>query len=464
MLENLFSNIQGTGVFIIVLSVLIVVHEWGHFITAKLQGVEVEEFALGFGPTLFAKSWHGTTYLLKAFPLGGYVKMTGDERDKCTGRPQEFFSKTPGQRALIVLNGPVVNFILAYLSFVLVFMLGYPGLSTRVSEVITGGPAQVVGMKIGDKITAINDNRIYGWMNLEERLVGEDVAPIKVTFLRNEEEYTAILTPDIKLKANMLGRERYVRDLGIGEFANIIGTVGEKSPAQKAGLKEGDQIIEIDGQKIIDWTSLQKSVVESKNERIVVKLIRDGKEIVTAITPEIITQKDEDGEEIEKRIIGVSPTRELDSFRFGFITSIFKAYEELKFITLSTYESLFRMVTGAMSAKKSVTGPVGIFYIVKGASEQGIAHVIFILGVISASLAIFNLLPIIPLDGGHIFLIAIEKLRGKPVSSKIEEYIARVGFSLIILLALFVFYSDFARFGWIDNIINGLMKLKNLFF
>ena len=343
-------------------------------------------------------------------------------------------------------------------------MLGYPGISTRISEVIDGGPAQAAGMRIGDKITAINDYYVYGWVNLEEKLVGEDTHPIKVTFLRNKEEYTAILTPDIKLKPDMLGKERYVRDLGIGEFANVIGGVSEKSPAQRAGLKEGDQIIEIDGQKIMDWSDIQESVVSSKNERIVVKLLRNGKEIVTAITPEIMTYKNEKGEEKEKRIIGVSPTQEMNSFRFGFVDSIFKAYEELKFITVSTYESLFRMITGAMSAKQSVTGPVGIFYIVKGASEQGIVHVIFILGVISASLAIFNLLPVIPLDGGHLFLIAIEKIRGKPVSSKIEEYISRVGFSLIILLALFVFYSDFSRFGWIDNMINGLMKLKNLFF
>jgi len=138
LLEGLISNIQGTGVFILVLSILILVHEWGHFITAKRLGVEVEEFALGFGPTLFSKFWNGTKYMLKAFPLGGYVKMAGDERSKCTGKPQEFYSKPPGHRALIALNGPVVNFILAYMSFVFVFMLGYPGLSTKISEIIEG--------------------------------------------------------------------------------------------------------------------------------------------------------------------------------------------------------------------------------------------------------------------------------------------------------------------------------------
>ena len=121
------------------------------------------------------------------------------------------------------------------------------------------------------------------------------------------------------------------------------------------------------------------------------------------------------------------------------------------------------MITGGVSARESVTGPVGIFYIVKGAAEEGISHLLFILGVISASLAIFNLLPLIPLDGGHLFLFGIEKIRGKALPPKIDEYIARFGFGLIILLALFVFYSDFARFGWIDNIFGWLSQVRKIF-
>ena len=117
-----------------------------------------------------------------------------------------------------------------------------------------------------------------------------------------------------------------------------------------------------------------------------------------------------------------------------------------------TYKAIYFMLTGSMSAKESVTGPIGIFYIIKSAAEMGISHLLFIVGVISASLAIFNLLPVIPLDGGHLFLLGIERLRGKSLPAKIDEMIARVGFSLIIMLAVYVFYSDFVRFGWIDKI------------
>ncbi len=143
MIEGIISFFQSTTVFILVLSVLIIVHEWGHFITAKRLGIEVERFALGFGPTLFSKTYNRTTYLINAIPLGGYVKMAGDERSECKGEPGEFYSKSIGHRSLVVLNGPVVNFVLAYISFILVFMIGYPGQSSVIANLVDGGPAHV---------------------------------------------------------------------------------------------------------------------------------------------------------------------------------------------------------------------------------------------------------------------------------------------------------------------------------
>ncbi len=253
------------------------------------------------------------------------------------------------------------------------------------------------------------------------------------------------------------------RDLGIDYFSNIIGEVVEGYPAEVAGLQANDRIVQIDSTSIMGWKSLQKAILNSKGNEIAVKFVRDGREFTKLITPNIDIQKDEDGQEITKRKIGIAPQQELDLFYFGFFDSILFAGEELMFITKLTYESLYRMVTGSMSAKESVTGPVGIFYIVKGAAASGVSHLLFILGVISASLAIFNLLPVIPLDGGHLFLFGIEKIRGRALSPKVDEYIARVGFSLIMLLALFVFYSDFARFGWFDTIGQWFGYIRKLF-
>jgi len=172
------------------------------------------------------------------------------------------------------------------------------------------------------------------------------------------------------------------------------------------------------------------------------------------ITPNVETVKDPKEGQKKVKKIGIGPVQEFESYRFDPFTSVGYAFEELTYITVMTYKALFSMVTGAVSAKESVTGPIGIFYIVNSAANEGISHLFYILAVISASLAIFNLLPVIPLDGGHLFLLGIEKVRGKPLPEKIEEGVARVGFSLIICLAVFVFYSDFSRFGWIERILN----------
>jgi len=463
MIANFVSSIQSMAVFIAVLSVLIIVHEWGHFITAKRLGIDVQRFALGFGPTLFSKVYNGTTYMINAIPLGGYVKMAGDDRAECTGAPGEFYSQPVWRRSLVVLNGPVVNFILAYFSFMVVFMIGYPGQSTVIREVINGGPAMEAGLLPGDKIVAVDSKNIYGWLNLEQRLQGSDTASMEIAVLRDGKRVTKTVIPDVVEKPNLLGRKRMIRELGVDNFPNVIGGLVGDYPAEKAGIQGGDRIVEIDGRTIASWASLQENIADSKGDQIVIKLIRDDKEMVKYITPKIDRVKDEFGNLKEKRKIGVGPQQDLDLFKFGIIDSLRFASEELTFITVLTYESLYRMVTGAISAKESMTGPVGIFYIVKGAAEEGISHLLFILGVISASLAIFNLLPMIPLDGGHLFLFGLEKIRGKALPPTVDESIARLGFGLILLLAAFVFYSDFARFGWLDSISGWFGYIRKIF-
>lgn len=457
--ENILSGFSSTAVFIAVLSILIVVHEWGHFITAKLLGIKVHEFALGFGPTLWAKEYNETNYMLKAFPLGGYVRMAGDERDKCTGAPYEFHSKTPFQRAMVVFNGPLINFVLAYVSLVFVFMLGYPGLSTNITEVVADGPAKITSFQQNDKVVAIDGTKIYGWMHLERMLEGDDLSPIEVTVSRNGEEITQTITPELEERPNLLGISKSYRNIGIGFLPNKIGGVVEGYPAEQAGLQMEDTITEIDGKPVTNWKTLQESVSNSTGETILVKFIRGETLYEVNLKPNVDTVKDEDGNDKEVRKIGIGPMQDFGQFKFSFLDSLYYSFDELRYITVLTYESLYRMVTGSVSAKESVTGPVGIFYIVKGAAEAGLAHLLFIMGVISASLAIFNLLPMLPLDGGHLTLLAIEQIRGKPLPAKVDDFVARVGFTFIIALALFVFYSDFDRFGWIQGVKDLFSKI-----
>lgn len=360
---------MATLVFIVILSVLILVHELGHFLMAKRVGVKVEKFSLGFGPKLFSKMIDGTEFALCLIPLGGYVKMAGDEKTNCTGASHEYYSKSPGHRALIVLLGPLVNYLLAFLCFWLVFIVGYPTVTAKVGELLKGFPAEHSGLQVGDKI-----------------------------------------------------------------------------------IRAGNQ-------PMTCWEDLQKYISKSKGNEIPLEVIRQGEVLNFKIKPTIRVLENVFGQKESVPLIGIRPDKEIILLKYNIGKSFLKAADRFVEITGMTYKAIYRMATGAMSAKDSVTGPIGIFYIIKEAADMGFSYVVYILGVISLSLAIFNLLPFPALDGGHLVLLTIEKMRGKPLSVKADEMINRVGFSLIILLALFVFYSDFVRYGIIDKIMSLWKKI-----
>ena len=350
-------------IFIIVLSVLIVVHELGHFIMAKSLGVKVERFAIGFGPKLVSHVFQGTEFAICLIPLGGYVKMAGDERVACKGNADEFYAHSPGHRSLIVLMGPIVNYVLAYVCFCIVFLIGYPTLPAKIGTLMEGFPAKVSGLEVGDKI------------------------------------------------------------------------------------------VRIDEKEILSWEDMQQYISTSKQDKLNFVILRGGQEIKKTIAPRIENLENIFGQKENIRLVGIKPAEEVIFLKYGPLQSCVKSFERLKEITATTYKALYRMATGAMSAKDSMTGPIGIFYIIQKAAQMGFSYLLYVMGIISASLAIFNLLPLPVLDGGHLFLAGVEKIRGRPLSQKIDEAISRVGLSLIISLAVFVFYSDFVRYGWIDRVM-----------
>ena len=346
------------AVFLLILGLLIIVHEAGHFLMAKLTGVRVEKFSLGFGPRLTSKVVGGTEYDIRYIPLGGFVKMAGDNPEEKTGAPDEYLSKTALQRGLIVFFGPLFNYILGFLCFWFIFIAGYPTLTTKVGGLIEGLGAKAAGVQVGDKITAIDGAKVLYWEDIQEIIHNDkNKEKVELTVLRKDKEYKIGVSLQSKELDDAMGAKRNVQLLGITPFMDEI--VSVRYGVGKAFL--------LSAAKIWDMTSL-------------------------------------------------------------------------------TYKALFRMVTGKISMRESVTGPLGIFYITSKAASIGFIAVLHLIAVLSVSLGLFNLLPLPILDGGHIFFLCIEKLRGKPLSLKSEEWITKIGLAFIITLAVLVTYNDLLRF------------------
>jgi regulator of sigma E protease len=343
-------------IFILILSLLIVAHEFGHFIAARLNGVRVEQFSLGFGPSIFKKKKGDTEYSLSLIPLGGYVKMAGDSQSEYHGKEDEYFSKAPGRRFQIIFSGPLLNYILGFLFFWLIFFMGYPTLTTKVGGLIDG----------------------YG--------------------------------------------------------------------AKEAGLEVADKILEVDGSKVGAWEDLQQAIRERKDPAVVrLKVLRGNREMEFNVPVRDKSLKDQLGEKRLMGVIGISPFDEVIEIRHGFLKSSWLGMKKTVNLTAMTYAGLWRLASGKMSMRDSMTGPLGIFFITSKAAKLGIIAVLHLMAVLSISLAIFNLLPLPILDGGHLFLLGLEKIRKKALSVKAEEIINNLGFSLMIMLALFVTYNDILR-------------------
>jgi regulator of sigma E protease len=344
--------------FIAILGILIIVHEFGHFIAAKRSGVKVEQFCVGFGPVLFKKRKGETEYSVAAIPLGGFVKLAGDNLGEFKGGREEFLSQPPAKRFKIVFFGPLLNYVLGFAIFWLIFFIGYPTLSTKVGELLEGYGAKEAGLLPGDRITAVDGKKITLWEDLQKAVFDKKAAEsMRVSFLRNNMPYELEVPLKKKEVDNVLGEKRSVGLLGI-------------APAMD----------------------------------------------------------------------------ELVTVRHGIFASALLSLRKTWDLTELTYKGLWRMLTGRLSVKESVTGPLGIFFITSKAAHMGAIAVLHLIAVLSISLALFNVLPLPVLDGGHIFFLALEKIRGRMLSAKAEKVITQVGITMLLSFALFITYNDFLRF------------------
>ena len=417
--------------FLIVIGILVFVHEFGHFIMAKRAGVRVEKFSLGMGPKLFGYKKGDTDYIISALPLGGYVKMAGENPDEePTGAPDEFPSKTVWQRAKIAAAGSLTNIVLAFLLMPLVFMVGtYAEGPAKVGFVEKGSPAEKAGFQAGDVIEEINGRRISDWTKALTLIAVNPDTDVAVTLDRNGEKKVLALRPEA------------VSELRIGSSGLMpdmpaeIGRLRPGLPAEKAGLRVNDKILEVNGKTIYHWNQFSLMVKESEGKDLQILLSREGKREEKTIKPVM------DG---GRFVIGVEPAVRLVFKKYGFFDSVQMGFTKTFETADLTFITLKKLFTFSLSIK-TLGGPVMIAQMSGQAAAAGLSAFIALMATISLSLGMLNLLPIPVLDGGMLLFLAIEAVRKRPLSQKVMEVSQGIGAALLITLIAVVSYNDVMR-------------------
>lgn len=429
--------------FIIVLGVLVFIHEFGHFIVAKWLGVRVEKFSLGFGPRLWGFKKKETEYLISLLPLGGYVKLAGENPEEAVNNdPSEFASRSVGDRVKIVVAGPLMNLLLAVILVPIVFMIGTQVPSYLKQKPVIGWveldtPAAKAGFKRGDHIVRINGSPISTWGELENFIMTNPGSNVNVSFLRDGVFMENVLTP-LTNKAYGTGYAGLVYQID-----PIISGLTPYYPAEAAGLKPGDRIISINGEPVNHWNQISQLIQKNKEKEISVMIRRGEKGLIFSITP---TFQEING--VRKPFIGISPALEMVLEKYGFFEALKKGTQKIYEVTGLTFYTLKSLITRKISVKM-LGGPIMIAQITGQAAKSGIANFLFFMGFLSLNLAILNLLPIPVLDGGHVLFFLIEFIRGKPLGVKKMEIAQQIGLAILILLMVVVTYNDLQRiFPW----------------
>lgn len=349
---------------LLVLGLLVIVHELGHYVVARRRGVRILRFSIGFGPRLFAWTKGHTEYAISAIPLGGYVKMAGEQTAEHTQEPWEYLSKPVGTRAQIVFAGPLVNYVVALLGLWVMFLIGYPELLPVVGKVLPQMPAQAAGLQPGDRIQAINDRTVRTWEEMTKLIYVSPEKPLTFRLGRGADRLTVSVIPKSKAITDLAGRAK---------------TIG---------------------------------------------------------------------------VVGIVPSGAFEAHRFGPIAAVGRAIRQHNEWVAQTFLALWSMGTGRLSVRESVTGPIGILFMTSEAVRMGVAPLLYLVSLFSLSLAIFNVFPIPILDGGHLFFLVLEKLRGRPVSINVQERSAQVSLALLIVFVLMICFNDVSRFGLFDRVLD----------
>jgi regulator of sigma E protease len=430
--------------FLFVLGVLIFVHELGHFLMARRIGVKVLTFSLGFGPKLLNIKRGDTEYCISAVPLGGYVKMAGENpEDNRTGAPDEFLSKGKWQRFQVLVMGPVMNLLLAIVVMAVVLYQGAPAAKFEQEAVVIGGftetsVAQKAGLRLGDRVVSVDGKPVDTWDQFSMAILPKASREVTLGYVRGGSPGQVTLVPLAQGKYEM-------GDIGIQPVVHPeIVEVSPGQPAAEAGLQRGDAILAAGTEQNIPYDRLLQAIQGSEGKPLPLRIKR-GETIQTiTITPERVGDKVMIGAQLrgfETRTIEPGP---LEAVKL----SLEKNWEWTRLIG-ETLAGLFTRETSV----KQLMGPVAIADLSGSAAEAGWIPLFSLMAMISLNLGLLNLMPIPVLDGGHIFILALEGLARRDFSMRVKEKMLLAGFVLLLMLMVTVIYNDLMRIQWIEKLV-----------
>jgi len=429
--------------FAFVLGVLIFVHELGHFMAARRVGVRVLKFSLGFGPRLVGFKRGDTEYVISAIPLGGYVKMAGENPDDPrSGRDDEFLSKTKWQRFQILIMGPLMNLILAVVVTAVVLMNGaeVPAFQSKppvVGQVAPSSPALAAGIQRGDRITTVAGREVNTWEQFFIAVGTRASRETDVVLLRDGKEIAVKVTP--------IPQTRFeVGDIGVLPDSHPhVGSILPGSPAEKAGLKTGDVILKVDGAAITFSSQLVEAISKKANTLVTMRIVRADVEQDVQVTPELTGGRGRIGINIAEDVTRIKPGP-VDALGM----SLKRNYESAGLI----FMTIGQLITRETSTRQ-LMGPLAIAQLSGESAQQGWMSLFALMASISLNLGLLNLLPIPVLDGGHIFIMALEGLARRDFSLRVKEKMFLAGFAVLLMLMVTVIYNDLTRIPIIERLM-----------
>jgi regulator of sigma E protease len=432
--------------FLFVLGVLVFVHELGHFLVARWHGVRVLTFSLGFGPKILSFRRGDTEYCVSAVPLGGYVKMAGENADSAEGevshKPDELLGKTKWQRFQVYVAGPVMNLVTAVVILTGVYYHGAPEAAyeknpAEVGYVAPDSPAARAGIQKGDVIVGVGARRVPTWEQFIIEVMPKANREIELAVARDGVERSVRLTPAPRTSFE-------VGDIGVAPvFHPQIVVLNPGEPAAQAGLAVGDVVVAVNGVDL-DYDSLLKTIWGSPSKPLTFTIVRDKIRRDVTVTPVLKENQGRIGVSFnpaEERIVAANFTHALR-------LSVEKNVESATLI-FRTFGELFK----GEASPKQLMGPVGIARLSGAYARLGWIPLFTLMAMLSVNLAILNLLPIPMLDGGHIFIMAIEGAARRDFSLRMKERMLMAGFVVIMMLMVTVIYNDLMRIEWIQKLV-----------